>query len=347
MKSNLIKKQSRQREGLILYIKKTFLFAVLLMAFASTGLAQVKDDETISIETELVGLNVSVTDSKGRHITGLTKDQFQVFDNNVKQEIAFFSGEEEPLSIGIVYDVHSTTPERTKAVLKSLKSFVKTLRQEDDFFVMVFNEHGSGIVDFVPTSEQISQQLTLGDTRGSKALYDAIFQSFERIQKARNSKKALLIISDGNDHQSRHSYKEVRQQISRFNVQVYGISIAKTMNYASAIPNKWEFEDISRQIGRRSYLSHADESMGRAILEEISKISGGNASSSDARNDELLVNCTRIALEMRRQYKISFYPSDETAQSKKWHKLKVSLNGANQAERLHLSYRKGYETFQK
>jgi Ca-activated chloride channel family protein len=347
MKNTLIEKQPGQQFIPEKRIAGIILLTILLTISTVICSAQVKDDETISVGTELVSVNVSVTDSKNRHIAGLTKEHFEVFDDKVKQEIAFFSGEESPLSIGIVYDVHSTNAERTDAVLKSLKRFVATLRPEDDFFMMVFNERGSGIVDFVPTAEQISQQLTISDTKGSKALYDAIFQASAKIQKARNPKRALLIISDGQDHQSRHSYKDVRAQISRFNIQVYGIGVTKTSGSALMTPVNWAYEDVTRQTGRRTFLADADESLGRAVLEEMSKVSGGSTYFSDVRNDELLGNCTRIALEMRRQYKVSFYPTEETANSKKWHKLNVRVAGVKEPKRVYLSYRKGYQTFQK
>ena len=345
MKNILIEKQSAKKAILQKRIAGIFLLTILLTISNVICHAQVKDDETISVGTELVTVNVSVTDSKNRHITGLTKQQFEVFDDKIKQEIAFFSGEESPLSLGIVYDVHSSNSERTDAVLKSLKKFVATLRPEDDFFVMVFNESGSGIADFVPTTEQISQQLTVSDTKGSKALYDAIFQASERIQKARNPKKALLIISDGQDHQSRHSYKDVRAQISRFNIQMYGIGVTKSTGNPLTTPISWAHEDISRQTGKRTFLAEAEDSLGRAVLEEMSKVSGGSAYFPDIKNDELLGNCTRIALEMRRQYKVSFYPGQENNNSRKWHKLNVRVMGVKEPKQLHLSYRKGYQTF--
>lgn len=347
MKNISIDKQRRQTVTLEKRIAGILLLTFLLSVSSVICFAQAKDDETISVGTELVSINVSVTDKKNRHVEGLTKEQFEVFDDKVKQEIAFFSGEESPLSIGIVYDVHSSNTERTDAVLKSLKKFVSTLRPEDDFFVMVFNERGSGIVDFVPTSEQISQQLTVSNTQGSKALYDAIFQASERIQKNRNPKKALLVISDGQDHQSRHSYKDVRSQISRLNIQVYGIGVTKTNGNALLTPVNWAYEDITRQTGRRTFLAEVDDSLGRAVLEEMAKVSGGNVSSIDVRNDELLGNCIRIAEEMRRQYKLSFYPKEETVNSKTWHKLNVRLTGVKEPKQIYLSYRKGYQTFQR
>lgn len=347
MNNILIEKQHGQSAILEKRIVGMFLLTIFLAISAVICQAQVNDDETISVGTELVSVNVSITDAKNRHLAGLTKENFEVFDDKVKQEIAFFSGEESPLSLGIVYDVHSANQERTDAVLKSLKKFVGTLRPEDDFFVMVFNERGSGVVDFVPTAEQISQQLTVGDTKGTRALYDAIFQASERIQKARNPKRALIIISDGHDHQSRHSFKDVRAQISRFNIQVYGIGVAKTAGNSLTMPVRWSYEDITRQTGRRGFLVDADESMGRAVLEEMSRASGGSAHFPEIRNDELLGSCARIALELRQQYKVSFYPTEEAANSKKWHKLNVRVSGVKETDRVNLSYRKGYQTFQK
>jgi hypothetical protein len=119
--NTLIENLSRKRAVLENRIAKTFLLTLFFAASSLICPAQVKEDETISVGTELVSINVSVTDSKNRLISGLTKEQFEIFDDKVKQEIAFFSGEESPLSMGIIYDVHSSSTERTDAVLKSLK----------------------------------------------------------------------------------------------------------------------------------------------------------------------------------------------------------------------------------
>ena len=139
---------------------KKNLSIVLLCFVLSIVAASGQDTETTVVETNLVSINVAVRDAKGLFVRNLRKEQFEVFDNGAKQEIALFSAEKAPVTYGIVYDMHPTTDERTAAVLESLRAFTKNLSEEDRFFVMAFNHYGSLNLDFVPTVEQIEKNLT-------------------------------------------------------------------------------------------------------------------------------------------------------------------------------------------
>lgn len=119
-----------------------FAAAVLLAVGASTA-ARAQDDEKVTVSANLVSVNVSVTDSRGRRVQGLSKEQFEVFDDGVRQRVAHFSAGDAPFSVGVVYDMHPTTRERASVVLEALKRFVGGLRAEDDFFLLVFNERTS------------------------------------------------------------------------------------------------------------------------------------------------------------------------------------------------------------
>src|SRR5215213_1438452 len=286
----------------------TLSFAALTTA---TVLAQEQDDERVVINARLVSVNVSVTDARGVQVKGLGKDRFEVFSDNVRQQITHFSSEEAPLSIGIVYDIHSSTPERTDAALRALKQFTGTLRREDDFFLTVFNQRGSVVVDFIPTAEQVFNHLTYAEPKGPSALYDAIYQAAEKVSAARWRKKALLIISDGYDRNSGHSDREVRSRVRELNIQVYGIGIADPRDDPFAGRGRWVSEDITRQSGRHTFLANADAAFGRAVLEEMSRTSGGAAYFSDNRDGEheLAGLGAQILLELRRQYTLAFYPT--------------------------------------
>ena len=164
-------------------------FAIILSVFIVPTLAQ--DDEPIRVETNLVNVNVSIVDRKGKHVEGLEKGKFEIFDSGIKQQISHFSAENAPISFGIVYDLHPTTNERTKAVLESLRQFTKGLREKDDFFTLVFNKRGSLLLDFVPTAEQVSTHLA-GKFSEPNSLYDAIFKATEKIREKRNLKRSSL-----------------------------------------------------------------------------------------------------------------------------------------------------------
>jgi Ca-activated chloride channel family protein len=235
----------------------------------------IQQDERLIVGTDLVTLNVIVTDSKGRYVKGLTRNQFEIYDEKTRQEIAHFSADASPVSLGIVLEVHENATEKTRAMLAAVKEFASSLGDRDDFFFVAFSEHGSVTTEFIPSADQLLNHLKFVKPGGPSALYDALYLASERLQKARNLKKALLVISDGEDEHSRYSYKELRNRLRTLDAQVYAIGIADSATDPFAGYGRWVFEDITRQTGRRSFLMNSDSAMGRAVLAEMSRVSGG------------------------------------------------------------------------
>ncbi|HET9529154.1 MAG TPA: VWA domain-containing protein [Blastocatellia bacterium] len=279
-------------------------------------------NQKIILDTKLVNVTVTVTDSYGRFVTGLRKEHFEVFDDKVKQQIAHFSDEDAPVSLGIVYDVSGSMKSRVARSFNSLKRFFDSSHQDDDFFLIAFNERANLVQDFTTSPDQILGRLMFVDAKKSTALYDAAYLAVEKVGQGRHSKKALLLLSDGQDNNSRYSYKELRNRIKESDVLVYAIGITDPAHDSLA-------------------------GMGRSILEEIARMSGGRAFFPNAYNEmELTEICTRIALELRHQYSIGFYPTD-TGTDAKWHKVKVRVDPPRGIGRLSLSYKNGYQSFQK
>src|SRR5262249_28924950 len=102
-----------------------------------------KGDQAVQLNVDLVSVTVTVTDSYGRFVTGLAKDQFEVYDDKIKQEIAHFSDEDAPVSLGIVYDVSGSMKERIHRSMQALKRFIETSHDDDDFFLMAFNNRAN------------------------------------------------------------------------------------------------------------------------------------------------------------------------------------------------------------
>jgi Ca-activated chloride channel family protein len=146
-------------------------------------------------------------------LTGLTKGQFEVYDNKVKQEIAHFSDDDAPVSLGIVYDVSGSMKERIHRSIQALKRFIEASHDDDDFFLMAFNNRANPVEDFTVSAERVLSPLMFVQPRGSTALYDAAYLAVEKIQQGRHPKKALLIISDGQDNNSRYTYNELRKRV--------------------------------------------------------------------------------------------------------------------------------------
>ncbi|HXG68556.1 MAG TPA: VWA domain-containing protein [Blastocatellia bacterium] len=282
---------------------------------------QRRADERIKLHTRLVNITVTVTDSYGRFVTGLREEHFEVFDEKVKQEIAHFSDEDAPVSLGIIYDVSGSMKERITRSLTALRRFVDMSHEDDDFFLMAFNERASLVQDFTTSASQVISHLTFVQPKKSTALYDAVYLGVEKVRQGRHSKKALLVISDGQDNNSRYTYKELRNRVKEEDVLIYAIGI--TDPYYDSLAG-----------------------VGRSILEEITRMTGGRAFFPNAYNEaELVEICSRIALELRHQYSIGFYPSGTTSKDR-WHDIKVKVKPPKGLGRLSLSYKDGYQAFE-
>jgi VWFA-related protein len=308
------------------------IITIVLATILTTAVFS-QDDKPIKIETNLVNINVAISDKRGDFVKDLTKENFEIFDNTTKQKIEYFSTSEAPISFGIVYDMHPTTDERTKAVLESLREFTKNLRKKDDFFTLIFNKRGSLIVDFIPTVEQLNTHLT-GKYREPNALYDAIYKATEKIAERPNFKRVLLVITDSADHNSEHRFNEIEKQLKTLDAQVYTILWDES--------KKWEYADVTVSGESRTRVSSDASQLSRAALQALAVRTGGAVQSPTVQNaGELYKIYTQIAFEMRRQYTLGFYP--ETVDGK-WHDLRINLRSVKGANKMSLTYRTGYQS---
>lgn len=328
-------------------MRKLLCICVVTFVLALTVTAQVTptsqpQDDKIVVGTNLVTVNVIVTDSEGRYVKGLSRDEFTIYDNKVEQQIAHFSAEAASVSIGIVCEVHDGAPEQTRAVLAAVKNFTGTLGSKDDFFFVGFSEHGSVSTDFIPSANQLSDHLRLIKPKGPSSFYDAVYLAAARLKHTKNLKKALLLISDGHDTDSSHSYNKLRDRLRTLDVQIYAISIADPALDQFARYRRWHFEDITRQLGPQSVPVSPESATGRAVLAEMSRASGGATYLPEMESEsELAYICSQIALELRQQYTLAFYSNP--AGNDGWHKLKVRVRESQAHSNLKLSYRKGYQ----
>ncbi len=308
-----------------------YIFLTLAI-FISIFTVSAQDDDVIRVNTNLVTVSVSVKDSKGNYVKGLKADQFEVFDGRVKQAIDLFSAEEGSAAFAIVYDMHPTTEARTTAILESLRQFTKEMPAHDSFFVTVFNERGNLTTDFVPTNEHIAKNLNPG---APNSLYDAVFQAADKLRAKRAQKQTLLVISDGVDHNSHHSYKELRRRLRSMNVQVYAVLPDEQRNL------RWSFSDLSRN-GPERRVPFENTKLEAAAISDIAKKSGGEAYSETLENRQRLYDIYKeIASEMKQQYTLGFSPD---ASDGRWHSLSVRVRQAGKGKKkMALSYRKGYQ----
>jgi Ca-activated chloride channel family protein len=279
----------------------------------------------VKTTTNLVTLNVSVTDPQGRFVTGLDAEHFEVYEDNVKQTIEFFSDEDTPVSIGIVFDMSGSMRGRLNRSNIALRKFLDACHEEDEFFLVGFNHQTRLLVDFTTNPERISGAVMLAEAKGQTALYDAVYIAIEKLKEGRHGRRALLIISDGQDNSSRYTFREVRQLVREANVQIYAIGIATAFN------------DTSLDL------------QGRAILDEITRLTGGRAFFPNSQV-ELQEIITRIAVELRHQYGIGYTPTNlatlpaglKSNEKQRWRRLKVKLNPPKGLPNLTVNAREGY-----
>jgi Ca-activated chloride channel family protein len=165
----------------------------------------VDDKNPIITNTDLITFNVTVTDIYGRFVSGLSKTAFSVVDEKAPQEITFFSDEDAPVSVGVLFDVSgSMSGDKVRRARDALAHFIQTSHDRDEYFLIGFNSRAQLLMDRTRDGQAILDKLTFVQTKNNTALYDACYLGVERVQRGTHQKRALLLISDGQDNSSRH-----------------------------------------------------------------------------------------------------------------------------------------------
>lgn len=253
-------------------------------------------------KTQVVTLNVSVIDRDNRPITGLQKADFSVFEDKVNQPIEYFSAVDMPVSIGIIFDASASMTGKMEKSHDALRAFIQTSHPEDDFFLVAFNREARLMADFADGDEVLRKISTI-KAEGETALYDAVFLGLEKLKEARHQKRALIVITDGQDNCSRYNLRELNKNIKENDAVIYCFSIAEVQG---------------------SNCGQLCQMYSRRTLEGMASITGGKAF-FPASLAELEDATTLIALELRQQYSIGYVPT-RTDRDGKWRKIALKIN---------------------
>jgi Ca-activated chloride channel family protein len=276
------------------------------------------EQRPISLTTDMVTLNLTVTDSYGRSVIGLDKSAFSIFDNNVQQKIEFFSDVDTPVSIGILFDISgSMSGEKVAKARQALGRFIATSHPSDEYFLVAFNSRAQLLMDRTRDGDAVLDKLTLVQPKAQTALYDAVYLGVEKVTRGAHQRKAILIISDGQDNNSRYNFTDVRRLLKESDVTVYGVGILSGNDYSTSIGMS-----------------------GQSFLDELSSVTGGKTfyPNTGVELDEIF---ERIALELRNQYSVGYYPNDFVPDGK-WRKIKVKVKPPRGISRLGVRSREGY-----
>ena len=273
----------------------------------------------IRIDSTLVLIPVAVTDPMSRFVTGLDKENFKVYEDKVEQEIAQFSSEDAPLSIGIVFDTSGSMGAKLQKSRQAVAQFMKTANPEDEFFLIQFNDRPELIVPFTPDTEEIQNRLTFIQSKGRTALLDGVYMAMNMMKKAKNPRKAILIISDGGDNSSRYTESEVKNAVREADVQIYAIGIFEPVQSRGRTP-----EELS----------------GPALLGEMTEQTGGRHFAVD-NLAELPDVAAKIGIELRNQYVLGYSPKNANRDGK-YRRVAVKLVKTTGLPQLKAIFRTGY-----
>ena len=254
----------------------------------------------IRMNVDMVLIPVTITDPRNRLVTGLDQGVFHLFEKNVPQKISSFASEDAPVSIGIIFDLSGSMSSKLVRARESILRFIRTANPQDEFFVVGFNERPVLIEDFTNAVDEIEARLATVRSGHRTALLDAIYFGMVKIREARHERKALFVVSDGGDNNSRYTPGEVRAQVRESDIEIYSIGI---------------FDP---------YAATSEERTGPQLLSDLCEETGGRL----FRVDDLAEMgdiAEKISIELRNQYVIGYKPKDLTRDGK-WRKVKVKVN---------------------
>src|SRR5215469_16103241 len=311
--------------------KSTVIVAALLvialpaMIIARAGRSQTpqensadkKPPQTLKVDVDLVLVNATVTDQLNRYVSGLESQNFQVWEDKVEQKVQYFNAEDLPISVGIIFDVSGSMKDKIGTARNAASTFLKTGNPDDEYFLVTFANRPEVVADFTTDVTKLQSKLLMANAKGMTSMYDSVYLGLEKLKEGSNPKKALLLITDGEDNRSRYTFQNVKDFVKEQDVQIYGIGIV---------------DDFNSQLsaGRT----------GRAMIEELADLTGGRAFFPDSVY-ELEDICTKIAVELKNQYVLGFH-STNGAKDGKWRKLRVKVNPPKGIEHLNVRAKSGY-----
>jgi Ca-activated chloride channel family protein len=243
------------------------------------------DDYTISVNVDIVSLHATAQDHKGTPVSGLGKEDFQVYEDGLLQQIKYFSHEDIPVTVGLVVDNSGSMRPKHPDVVAAALAFARSSNPQDQIFVVNFNERVSfGLPDNTPFTDQAAQlevALSRIAANGETALYDAVATALEHLEKGNRDKKVLIVISDGGDNASKHNLNQIMAMARHADAIIYTVGI-------------FDEQDDDRNLH---------------VLKQLAKDTGGEAFLPQSLK-EVAPICERIAHDIRNQYTLAYVPTN-------------------------------------
>jgi VWFA-related protein len=245
------------------------------------------DPFVISVHVNMVALHATVQDRKNLLVSGLDKENFQIFEDGALQQIKHFSHEDIPVTVGLVIDNSGSMGPKRSAVIAAALAFARSSNPRDQMFVVNFNEKVSFALPqqmaFTDNVAQLELALSRVAAYGQTALYDAVDAALDHLSKGNRDKKVLIVISDGGDNASKHKLESILAVAKRSDAIIYSIGI----------------------------FDEGDDDRNPGVLKRLAQETGGETFLPESVKDVVPI-CERIARDIRSQYTLAYVPTNKS-----------------------------------
>lgn len=211
-------------------------------------------EANLRIDASLVLIPAQVTTREGSPITGLTREDFRIYEDGTEQKIAYFAKDDAPVSIGLLLDSSGSMKNKKQKESEAAAAFFRTANSDDEFFLIEFDERPRLAVPFTSDTDLLYREISHARPFGRTSLFDAIHMALDVMKTARHERKALVIVSDGGDNRSRHTFTAIKSDVLEADVQLYAMGIFDAEGAAQGSP---------------------EESNGPQLLDHLTEITGG------------------------------------------------------------------------
>lgn len=267
---------------------------------------------SLRINVRMVLIPVTVTDPVGAPVAGLPRQDFRLFEDGVEQKVTTFASEDAPVSLGVVFDASRSMDPKLDQSRAAVSGFFRTSMPGDEYFLVEFNDKPRILSTFTRDIPSLEASLARIRSENWTALLDAVYLSIRQMRHASNPRKALLILSDGADNNSRYTESELRSAVREADVCIYSIAL----------------------VGHGFMNRHV------RLLRQLSEETGG-LTVQVQKPSELIPAVDRISDAIRHQYVLGYVPTN-SANDELYRKIQVKLDQPAGPRKLRISWRTGY-----
>ena len=274
-----------------------------------------RTNASIRVDVNMTLVPVTVMDATGHNVLGLSQDNFRVFDGPDQRPIISFGTSDAPVSIGLVFDCSRSMTDKFRVAREAPVRLFHQLNAEDEAFLITVSNKPEMRQDFTSDFTDIQNSLLFTSPNGTTSLVDGIYMGLQRLKKAHNTRKALIVVSDGGDNNSRYTLRDLANLAAEADAQIFTICL---------------YQNPQSQ----------EEANGPALLTHLAQVSGGiNYMIGDV--NMMTMAFAQIGVTLHNQYLLGYYPP-EGAPAGKYRKIKVQLLLPQGLQRLQIYARTGY-----